>query len=94
MSKRVRLSRDIQPLSEFRANTAKFLRHVQESGRPLILTQHGRSAAVLLGIGEYERLVERAELVGDIETAEAQLGLGQGIPHEEVRDQVLKRLAR
>jgi antitoxin YefM len=63
---RLRLSRDIRPLSEFRANTAAFVRHVQESRQPLVLTQHGRSAAVLLGISEYERLLERAELLEDI----------------------------
>jgi prevent-host-death family protein len=68
MARAPKLSRDIQPLSEFRANTAKFLRQVQETGRPLVLTQHGRGAAVLLDIAEYEKLVERSELAEDIRT--------------------------
>jgi hypothetical protein len=34
MARAPRLSQDIQPLSEFRANTARFLRHVQETRRP------------------------------------------------------------
>jgi len=87
-----RLSRDIQPLSEFRANTAKFVRHVQETGRPLVLTQHGRGAAVLLKVEEYERLVERAELAEDIRAAEAQLDRGEGVSHRTAREQVRKRL--
>ena len=69
MPRSPKLSRDIQPLSEFRASTAKFVRQVQETGRPLVLTQHGRRAAVLLDISEYEKLVERSELVEDIRTA-------------------------
>jgi antitoxin YefM len=92
MRRQPKLSRDIQPLSEFRANTAKFLRHVRETGRPLVLTQHGRGAAVLLDIERYERLVERAELAEDIRTAEGQLDRGEGVAHVTAKKQVLKRL--
>jgi prevent-host-death family protein len=86
------LIRDIQPLSAFRANTAQFVRQVQETGRPLVLTQHGRGAAVLLNVQEYERLVERAELADDIHTAESQLARGEGIPQGKAREQVRKRV--
>ena len=94
MPRSPKLSRDIQPLSEFRANTAKFVRQVQETGRPLVLTQHGRGAAVLLDIAEYERLVERSELAEDIRTAEAQLERGQGVDHATAKKTVLKRLRK
>jgi antitoxin YefM len=92
MAKRPSLSRDIQPLSAFRANTARFVRRVQETGRPLVLTQHGRGAAVLVNVQEYERLVEGAELAEDIRTAEAQLARGEGVPHATAKEQVGKRL--
>jgi antitoxin YefM len=87
-----RLSRDVRPLSEFRANTAAFIRQVQESRRPLLLTQHGRGAAVLLDVAEYERLLDRAELLDDVRTAEAQLARGEGVSHEEAKRQVLSRI--
>lgn len=92
MKKHPRLSRDIRPLSEFRANAASFVRQVQESGRPLVLTQHGRGTAVLLDIGEYERLIDLVELGEDIRTAEAQLARGEGISHDEAKEQLLSRL--
>lgn len=92
MPRQPKLSRDIQPLSEFRANTAKFVRHVQETGRPLVLTQHGRGAAVLLDIERYEHLVERAELAEDIRVAEGQLDRGESVAHASAKKQVLKRL--
>lgn len=94
MAQAPRLSRDIQPLSEFRAHTARFLRQVQETGRPLILTQHGRGAAVLLDIAAYERLVDRSELAEDIRAAEAQLEGGEGVDHATAKKAVLKRLTR
>jgi prevent-host-death family protein len=78
--------------STFRANTARFVRRVQETGRPLVLTQHGRGAAVLLNVEEYERLVECAELTEDIRPAEAQLGREEGVPHATAKEQVRKRL--
>ena len=94
MPRSPKLSRDIQPLSEFRANTAKFVRQVQETGRPLVLTQHGRGAAVLLDIAEYEKLVERSELAEDIRIAEAQLKRGEGVDNATAKKTVLKRLRK
>jgi prevent-host-death family protein len=94
MTKHPRPSRDIRPLSEFRANAASFVRQVQESGRPLVLTQHGRGAAVLMGIEEYERIIDLAELSEDIRTAEAQLARGEGISHDEAKRRVLSRLRK
>jgi len=89
-----RFSQDIRPLSEFRANAAAFVQHVRSTRRPLVLTQHGRGAAVLLDIGEYERLVEQIELLQEVQTAEQQLADGQGVDHAEAKARVLGRLRR
>lgn len=88
----IRFSKDIRPLSEFRANAAALIQQVRSSRRPLVLTQHGRSAAVLLDVDEYERLIERAELLEDVATAEEQLARGEGLEHEAARAHVLSRL--
>lgn len=50
------LDQDIMPISEFRSGTATYLKRIKETKRPIILTQHGRSAAVVLDIGEYMKL--------------------------------------
>jgi len=49
-------SLDIQPVTEFRANAAQFIEQVLKTGEPLLLTQHGRSAAVLLDVESYEAI--------------------------------------
>ena len=90
----IRFSRDIRPLSEFRANAAAFVQQVRETRRPLVLTQHGKSAAVLLDVDEYERLIERAELLEDVAVAEEQLAAGEGIPHADARAQIAARRRR
>ena len=87
-----RPSQDIRPLSEFRASVAAFVEQVQVTQRPLVLTQHGRSAAILLAVDAYEALIERAELAEDVRTAEAQIAAGQGIAHGKARALLLARL--
>ena len=55
-------SRDIQPVTEFRAKAAQFIEQVQATGEPVILTQHGRSAAVLLDVESYEGVLDELAL--------------------------------
>jgi antitoxin YefM len=87
-----RFSQDIRSLSEFRANAAAFVQQVRSTRRPLVLTQHGRGAAVLLDVTEYERLIEQVELLQEVQSAEQQLAEGRGVEHGEARDQVMARL--
>lgn len=83
-------TQDIQTLSAFRANVASFVDQVRQTRRPLVLTQHGQSAAVLLGAADYEALVEELEILRDISLSERELADGQGVPHEEVRAKLLE----
>jgi prevent-host-death family protein len=87
-------SQDVQPLSAFRANAAGFLEQVRATKRPLVLTQHGKSAAVVLDVDEYEALIEQVELIHDIRDARAELARGEGIPHNEVVTELRSRLTR
>lgn len=43
----VQPTEDVQPLTAFLANVASFIAQLRRTGRPLVLTQHGRSAADL-----------------------------------------------
>lgn len=90
----VRPTEDVQPLTAFRANVAAFVDQVRETRRPLVLTQHGRGAAVLLSAADYEALVDELELLRDVAHAERQIGAGEGIPHDEVERRLNERLAR
>ena len=71
---------------------AGFIDQVRSTHRPLVLTQHGRSAAVLLGASDYEALVDEVELLRNIAVAERQIDEGLGIPHEEVVRRLTDRM--
>lgn len=91
---RVRPTEDVRPLSEFRAKAASFVQQVQGTKRPVILTVHGRSAAVLLDVGEYETLLDQLELLRDVRTAEGQLKSGRAVSHSKAREKVMARLRK
>jgi prevent-host-death family protein len=84
----IKPTEDIQPLTAFRANVAFFVDQVRETKRPLYLTQHGKSAAVLLSTAEYEALVEELEILRDVQTSERELAEGRGVPHEQVAEEL------
>ncbi len=85
---------DVRPLTEFRANMARYIDELENRERPLILTQHGHSAAVLLGVAQYEKLIEELELVRDVRAGEAELAAGKAVPARQARAEVLRRLDR
>jgi len=89
---RIQLDEDIQPLSEFRANVASFINKIQQTKRPLVITQHGKSAAVMLAVSEYELLLDRLEILTDIQIGESQLDNGESLNHDDVKNQILGNL--
>ena len=90
---RIVLDEDIKPMSEFRAHTASCIQQVKNSKRPIVITQHGKSAAVLIDVSEFESMSQRLELLEDIVAGESMIDAGKGIPHSKAREMVLKRIA-
>jgi prevent-host-death family protein len=91
---RLRVDQDIRSMSEFRTGIASFLKQVHDTKRPLIITQHGKSAAVLLDVGEYEAMQEKIELLIDVQISISQIENGEGIPHNNAKELILKRLSQ
>jgi len=78
---RIILNDDIHSLSEFRSNASGYISQVHSTKRPLVITQNGKCAAVLLDVDEYEKIMEKTELIEDVETALTQISEGKGIAH-------------
>ncbi|ABU71556.1 type II toxin-antitoxin system Phd/YefM family antitoxin [Vibrio campbellii] len=91
---RIHFDQDIQTLSEFRAGVTSFIKQINETRRPLVITQRGKGVAVVLDVAEYEAMQEKIELLEEMRTAEAQLASGLGISNEDARAQVLGRLKK
>jgi antitoxin YefM len=91
---RLKIDQDIKPLSEVRLGIANYIKQVRDTKRPVIITQHGKGVAVLLDASEYENMLEKLELLTDVQTSLSQLAYGQGIAHEEAKDRILKRVKK
>jgi len=89
--KRLRIEQDVQPVSAFRANAAKLIEQVQTHKRALVLTQRGRSAAVVLDPSEYDRLIETLDLLQDVHEANKQIAAGKGIAEKKAEEVLLRR---
>ena len=91
---RLKIDQDIRPLSEVRTGIAAFIKQVHDTKRPVIITQHGKSVAVILDVHEYEAMQEKLELLTDVQTSLGQLEKGAGISHKDAKARVLKRVRK
>lgn len=90
---KLKIDKDIRPLSEVRNAMAAFIKQVHDTKRPLVITQHGKGVAVLLGANEFEEMQEQIELLSDVQASLIQLANGEGISHEEARALLLNRIS-
>lgn len=88
---RIQLDKDIQPLSEFRSKISYYFDKIKKTKRPLIITQNGKSAAIVLDISEYESMIDKIEILEDIKLAESQISAGLLTSHQEVRKRFAQR---
>lgn len=88
------ITQDIHPLTTFRNNSARFLKHLKKTNRPIILTVNGKPEAVLQDPAEYQRLLDLAA------EADAREGIRQGLedvaagrtrPAQEVFDELREK---
>ena len=81
-------------MTEFRANAAQVIERVQETREPVILTQHGRSAAVLLDVESYESMMDELALLREVRAADGQVAARNSHSHAAVAKKLRARLAR
>ena len=55
----IQVSEDIISLSDFKNHASKTLRQVQSTNRPIVITQNGRPAGVLLSPAEFDQINEQ-----------------------------------
>ncbi len=84
---------DILPLSEFRSNLAGYIAQTRETGRPVIVTQNGRSAGVFVNASTWDEIqekLEKLETYEDLLVAEGEADRGETYTQDEV-DRIMKQ---
>lgn len=81
----LQISEDFLPIRELKSNTARVLRRLKESHRPVVLTQHGRPAAVLISPQEFDEMRERERFMAAVREGLADAEEGRVVDSEEFR---------
>jgi prevent-host-death family protein len=69
---------DIVPVSDLRQNAAETLKRVIKSRQPLVVTQRGRAAAVLLSVETYQRGEAERQMLRLLARGEQEIKAGRG----------------
>ncbi len=82
--KPINISQNIVSLSDFKARASKMLNEVKKSHRPIVITQNGRAAAVLIAPADFDFLTERARFVSAVKAGMADIQEGRVVTDEEL----------
>ena len=75
---------NIIPVTDLRQDAAGALKRLQISKQPVVITQRGRAAAVLLSMDEYERGESERHLLRLIARGEQEIAAGKGFDLDAV----------
>jgi prevent-host-death family protein len=85
---------DIQSLTDFKRNTAKYLKKMKKSKGPVVLTVNGRAEIVVQDARAYQEMVERverAETVAALRQGIEEFERGEGRPAREALEELRRK---
>jgi prevent-host-death family protein len=82
--KPLQVSEDILPIAEFKTRASEVVRRLREHRRPVVITQGGKPAAVLLATEEFDQLTSQARLLAAIDEGLADAKAGRVLSDEEL----------
>jgi antitoxin YefM len=88
------IKEQIRPVSDFRKDTAQMLKKLKENHHPIILTQRGRSVAVIVDVDTYESLDYENRLRQAYAEGIRDSEQGRTFPHEKVMKEVRELIKR
>ena len=74
----------IIPVTDLRQEAAHVLETVKSSGEPVVITQRGRAAAVVLSVEAYERWEHERQLLLLLARGEKEIARGKGHDLDDV----------
>ncbi|OKY75405.1 MAG: hypothetical protein BM485_09100 [Desulfobulbaceae bacterium DB1] len=82
--KPIHVAEDIVSLSDFKNHASKMLHRVQTSHRPIIITQNGKPAGVLISPAEFDYLSEKNRFIDAVKSGLADIEQGRVLSDEEL----------
>ncbi len=92
--KPIQVSEDILPIASFKARASEVIRSLRSRGRPIIITQKGRPAAVLLSPEEFDRLAYRERFCAAVREGLADAEAGRVVSDRDLDEAVERELGK
>jgi prevent-host-death family protein len=83
--KTISITNDIVPIAEFKAGISRWFKSLKSTGHPLIITQNGKPAGVLLSPEDYDELVYKKSFLDSIGRGISDAESGKTYHTNEVR---------
>jgi len=74
-----------KPMTEIRRHTAEVFEEIRASRQPMIVTEHGRSAGVIIDPETYDLMRARLDLLEEIAMGEMDIAAGNHVAWDEVK---------
>lgn len=74
----------LKPMTELKRNTAETLAELAATREPMVITQHGKAAGVLVDVETWEAQQREREMLAGIARGEADIRAGRIVKHEDV----------
>ena len=84
----VQFSEDVVPVAAFKTHMAKVLQKLRESDRPIVITQNGKPAAVMVSPKEFDRLLEKERFIEAIREGLSDSEAGRLISDKDLERQL------
>lgn len=81
----VDVAEGIVPLGRFKANASRLIRGLSSHARPLVITQNGRPAAVLISPAAFEEIRARQRDLEAVARGLAEARAGRLVDHRKVK---------
>ncbi len=90
----MKISSDIKPVSYLKSHAADILKQINETHRPVVITQNGEPKAVLLDPDSYDNMRNAIGLLKLISQGEEDIKQGRTKSQEKVFKNIEKLLAK
>ena len=92
--KTISVKNDIVPIAEFKTSLSNWFKSLPGTGHPVIITQNGKPAGVLLSPDDYDELVYRRSFLDSVGRGISDAGSGRTYSTKELRAALASRRTR
>ena len=89
----INISTDIIPIGELKKKLSQYLTNVHTTGHPLVITQNGKPAGVLISPAEYDDLVYKKSFIESVYRGLSDIESGKVYSTTELKEELQKRRA-